>query len=315
MSDIRQKIRRTRRWLRRQIQYLLASGPIFILRSLSLEQGVAVGGFLGKLAFRLLPYERKKTLKNINLSLGKHYSEQEQYTIGQGCFQNLGKSFVEVLHLQNIHKGKVLAKLHCHTEKNLQKAWLENKGVLIVTGHIGNWEYLATYMSQKGYPLTVLARDNPVPAFDRILARIRLTAGYRPLLRGTIYSAKESLKALRRGELLGLLIDQDTKVDGIFVDFFGRPAWTPVGAASLYLKTKAPIIMAYPIRQRDDSHELHFSEPLSFSLTGDKKQDQVVVTAALTRQIEDIISRYPDHWVWMHRRWKTKPDHHQSHPH
>lgn len=306
-TERQRRFRHFRRDVRRQIQYYIALIPIQFIRLLPMNCALFFGRCIGILAYYLLAKERRRTVENMSRSLSGRLNKVEIEKYSRYCFINLGKSFCEVLKLNNMDRNLFFDRVRCKDENILQKSIKRKRGIILITGHIGNWEYLATWIAQRGYNLTVLARDNPVPAFDRLLTSIRHKSGYHPLNRGTVGAAKESLRVLRRGDILGLLIDQDTKVDGVFVDFFGRPAWTPVGAASLALKTGADVIVTYIIRDQDDRHQIFFSEPVVMEQTQDKKQDNYNLTALLTKKLEKIITDYPDHWVWMHRRWKTKP--------
>lgn len=300
-------VRDLKRRIRRRLQFGMASIPLKILADLPLDLAIRTGGTLGAMAWSLLPRERSKVIERMRRCLSDGMSDAEIIAAGRRSFINLGKSLAEVTHIRRLREERLLDRIDAIGESHLEQAWLKGAGVILVTGHIGNWEYLACYYAQRGYPLTVLARENPVPGFDRLLTGLRFSAGFRPLNRGTVTAAKESLKALRKGQLLGLLIDQDTKVDGVFVDFFGRPAWTPVGAASLALRTGSPIMMTYIIRGADDRHTIHVSPPIQFESCGDRKKDPTLLTALLTRELESIIRAHPDHWVWMHNRWKTRP--------
>ncbi|MBN2383933.1 lysophospholipid acyltransferase family protein [bacterium] len=306
-SEFKRKFRHFRRSVRHQVQYGCALIPIGILMFIPERMALRLGAYLGELAYLVLGRERERAYEQMNRALGDGMSPQEIRLLVKRCFINLGKSFSEVVRMKRIRPEVLLERVQCDSEDVLRKISAEGKGAIIITGHIGNWEYLAGYLGQQGYKLTVLARDNPIPAFDRFITGIRTRYGYYPLNRGTVTSAKESLKVLKRGELLGILIDQDTTVDGVFVDFFGRLAWTPVGAASLALKTGSPILVGSIIRQEDDRHIFHIDGPYRFSASGEKKADQVRITAALTKEIERIIRAHPDHWVWMHRRWKRRP--------
>lgn len=295
------------RKVRKTLQYFIVILPVWFLRIIPLKMAYYIGEHLGEVAFWVAKKDRKRAIEQMKISLKDEYSDDKYRKIALKMFQHFGKSFVEVIHLQRLDLNDFFERVSSVGEEHIQSAMLSGKGVILITGHIGNWEYLATYFAQKGYPLTVLARENPVPGFDRLITKTRLRAGYRPLNRGTISAVKESLRVLKRGHCLGLLIDQDTNVDGVFVDFFDRTAWTPVGAASLALKTGATILVISIYRDETDHHTVTIEPMRDVNLTGDSKIDKELVTQVLTNQLEEIIRKHPEQWVWLHQRWKTKP--------
>lgn len=133
--------------------------------------------------------------------------------------------------------------------------------------------------------------------------RYRQKTGLKCIGRGA--SIKGAIQCLRRNEILGILADVDTKVDGVFVDFFGHPAYTPKGPVSIALKTGAGLLPAFMIRQKDNTHKLIIEKELKLITTGNSEEDIKINTEAFTKIIESYIRKYPDHWVWFHDRWKT----------
>jgi len=144
------------------------------------------------------------------------------------------------------------------------------------------------------------------PRLEMMVNRSRESMGIKCISRGT--SIKEALKCLKRNEILGILSDIDTSVDGVFVDFFGRPAFTPRGPASIALRTGAALIPAFIIRQKDDAHKVVIEKALELEITGNQEEDVLINTARFTKIIESYIRKYPEQWIWIHKRWKTKPN-------
>ncbi|MEO7794558.1 MAG: lysophospholipid acyltransferase family protein, partial [Thermoanaerobaculia bacterium] len=173
--------------------------------------------------------------------------------------------------------------------------------IVIVTGHCGNWELLAAALNQRGLGMLVVAREIDEPGLQTMLLDLRARFGTRTIVRGTPGAARALLGALRGAGALGMLIDQDTKVEGVFVEFFGRPAWTPVGAAELALRFDAVVLPTFIVRRPDGTHEATIHPELALPAA------PTAATALMTAAIEAQIRSHPEQWVWLHRRWRRQP--------
>jgi KDO2-lipid IV(A) lauroyltransferase len=182
------------------------------------------------------------------------------------------------------------------------------RGVIFVTGHIGNWELLAALVARRGYDACVVATPVYDERIDQRLVAARAVHGVETIRRGSASAARQLLSALRRNAVLGMLIDQDTDVDGAFVPFFGRLAHTPIGAASLALRTDARVICGFLVREGTSRHRVVLDGPVELVRTGDPDRDAAENTIRLTQLIERHIRAHPDQWIWFHRRWKRRPD-------
>jgi len=182
----------------------------------------------------------------------------------------------------------------------------QGKGIVFMTGHIGNWEIMGGAVAAK-HPVSVVAAPiEPEPVNDMIV-RFRAGIGVRTILRNRAGAAKELIRVFRENRILGILIDQDTDVEGAFVDFMGRPAWTPTAAAQMAIKFGAPVVFGYARRERDNSHTVILEGPLELIRSGNDKEDIRTNTAMFTKKIENVIRQNPEQWVWMHRRWRRQP--------
>lgn len=173
--------------------------------------------------------------------------------------------------------------------------------MLILTGHCGNWELLAALLSAHGLPLSVVAREIDEPGLQTMLLDLRARFGSRTIVRGTPGAARALLATLRGGGALGMLIDQDTKVEGVFVPFFGRLAWTPVGAAELATRFGAVVLPTFIEREPDGRHRGRIHPEMALPA------DPTAATAKMTAAIEAQIRARPEQWVWLHRRWRRRP--------
>jgi len=181
------------------------------------------------------------------------------------------------------------------------------KGVLVLTGHLGAWELSSFYHSLAGYPMGMVIRRLDNPLVDRFVNRIRCLHGNRVLHKDDF--ARGLIGAMRAGETVGILMDTNmTPPQGVFVPFFGVPACTASGLARVALKTGAAVLPGFLVwEEAERQYVLHFYPELALADTGDSESDTIDNTARLTAVLEQAIRRYPSQWLWMHRRWKTRP--------
>jgi KDO2-lipid IV(A) lauroyltransferase len=187
----------------------------------------------------------------------------------------------------------------------LEEAVSRGKGVVAVTGHIGCWELLGAYFSMMGYPLAVIVRPLRDQRLENLIDNLRRSKGMKPISRMT--NVKAAYGWLKRGGILGVLIDQDTSVKGVFCDFFGRPAYTPAGPAYLALRTGAPIVPIAIQLEEDGTQVVRVKRPIDLPKSMDTDACVRLVMQACTQAIEDYVRCRPTQWVWMHERWKTTP--------
>lgn len=185
--------------------------------------------------------------------------------------------------------------------ERIEMARAAGRPLLILTGHCGNWELLAAALNVAGLGMAVVGRELDDQGLQARLLGLRSRFGSRTIVRGTPGAARDLLRTLRAGGALGMLIDQDTRVDGVWVDFFGRPAYTPVGAAEIALRLGACVLPTF-IERLDDGGHLATIQP-ALALPGEPR----AATQAMTERIEAQIRRVPEQWVWLHRRWRRQP--------
>lgn len=266
--------------------------------------GVAIGGALGGATFYCLPRARRRALTHLRTALGSDVSDAELRTIGFRSFVNLGRNALEIVMLSRRSRWRLRDLCRIEGESCLQDALSVGRGVIFITGHVGNWELMAAMIAMKGYPSWVVATPVYDSRLDALLVNARERQEVHTISRGSSVAARQILTCLRNNGVLGMLIDQDTDVNGVFVPFFGQPAHTPSGAASLALKTGAAVIAGFIVRESSYRHRIVLNGPLSLVRTGNLEQDILDNTARFTRVIEDHIRQHPDEWVWMHNRWK-----------
>lgn len=280
----------------------------FLTRPLSWKWGVRLGGVIGVLLYYLLRRERAKSLEGLRIAFGADKPERELHHILKKSFQNLGKGLIEIINFGNLKPEQIESLITIEGEEYLEEAGNEGDGTILITGHLGNWELMAAALSLRGYPLHVIAAPLYDPRIDEWIVRLRSRFQVETISRGSPSSSKKILGVLRKKEILGLLIDQDTKVNGVFVNFFNKKAYTPAGAAELALRSGAATMMCFITRLPNDRHRITIEKPMRLVQGSDHAKDVEINTARFTSRIEEHIKQYPDQWVWMHRRWKTKPE-------
>lgn len=290
--------------MKQKVEYLLARFLIRLFGMLPFRVAVRGGALLGRLFYLADRRHRSITLENLKAALGKEKSERERKRIAVGVFENLGRTVVEFAWVQGKPPAELMGRTTFEGIAHYEAAIREKKGVVLLSAHFGNWEWMGSALSLLGTPIHVVARPLDHPDLNRMINAWRERYGNRVLNKRT--SAAELLRLLRAGEVVGLLLDQNTTAgEALFVDYFGRPAATHKGLAVLALRTGAAILPSFIIRE-GDRHRVIIDKPLDIVRTGDLESDLTEATALFTRTIESAVRRDPDHWLWVHRRWKTQ---------
>jgi KDO2-lipid IV(A) lauroyltransferase len=289
-----------RKRLRRELRVRALFLALPLLRVLPLWAGAA----LGRLAWYLVPRQRKLSQEHLAIAFPEK-SPGERARIGRESFANLALSALESLRADRLDIERAV-ELSPGDEALLRTTHAQGKGVVVVTGHIGAWELFARRIAALGIPCGTVAKEAHDPRITRFLEESRRRSGVRVFWRGAPLSARELLRFLRdqRG-ILGLLIDQDTRVAGHFVPFFGRPAFTPRAAGDLAAHLGAPLMVGCAHRLARGVHRIAL-RTIEVERTGDRDADSFALTAAATQALESEIRKNPAEWVWMHPRWRTQ---------
>lgn len=260
----------------------------------------AFGRAVGRLGWRLAGRDRRRVLDHLEVAFpGLPVAERER--VARATFRHFGVLLAECLWLGAREPDEAARRVRFVGWEEIERVRGAERPILIVTGHCGNWELLAAALNRRGLGMSVVARDLDDPTQQEWLAGFRARFGTRTIVRGRPGAARELLRAMRSGGALGMLIDQDIAVDGVWVEFFGRPAWTPAGAAELALRFDAAVLPVFIERLADGSHRAVVHPPLELP------PDPVAATQRMTAAIEAQIRRVPEQWVWMHRRWRRRP--------
>jgi KDO2-lipid IV(A) lauroyltransferase len=279
------------------ITYLIGA----LARLVPYRMSLAMGSLLGRLAFDVLRVRRKVTLINLKNSLGDNSGDPEK--IGRRAYQNFAKSMVEYSLFPSLDRGRIESITEIEGAENFDEALKKGKGAVLVAGHFGSWELMGAAISQRDYPIDFLVGEQHNLLVDNLMNDYRRSLGIGIIKIGA--AAKGVIKALKNNRFVAMLSDQDAGSDGTVVEFFGRPASTPKGPAAFALKMGAPIILGFIIRENPKKQRIIIEKPMYGQKTSDKEEDIRKLTQAYTSVLESYIRKYPDHWFWPHRRWKS----------
>lgn len=284
--------------------YLGFQGLRLLCQALPLGIARALGRALGAAAYAVLGPIRRLTQEHLAYAFGPSLTASDRRRITRGVFGNLGQNMVEWLQLPRWSAQRLQALVAAEGLDHLRQALSRGRGAILLTAHFGNWELIPLYLRGLGFEGGVLARRLRYPEYESFLLSMRGEKGVPTFARGSL---KEVAKVLRANQIIGMLPDQDMdSLDGVFVEFFGHPAYTPVGPAALAVMTGAPILPCFLVRD-GASFRLVIEPPVEAPERADRAQTMTALTQAWSRVMESRIRRHPDQWVWMHRRWKTKP--------
>src|SRR5271156_5600009 len=280
---------------------------VHLLGLLPRKAARAVGAGIGWLAYRLVPRLRGVGLKNLELAFPAWTDGQRQDTLRR-LYRNLGWLLAEFCQMPKYTRENSQGSLRYDGLERYLAARDKGKGVLIVTGHLGAWELSSFYHSLMGYPMSMVIRRLDNARVDGLVNHIRCLHGNRVLHKDDF--ARGLLGAMRQGETVGILMDTNmTPPQGVFVPYFGKLACTASGLARVALKTGAAVLPGFMLWEESErKYVLHFGDEIVFDRTGDDEADAVANTAKCTAAIEAYVRRYPDQWLWVHRRWKTRPE-------
>jgi len=292
-------------WLKNTLIYLGVRLLVGLLRLLPLAVLWPLGGLLGRLAALVDVSDRRRAEAQIAQAFPELGSGMHR-RLARDMFVHLGHSAMETLKIDRLFSGPDAVRLSDEQRALFDAALAEKKGVVVISGHIGNWELAAQLLGKEGYPVAGIAKPLYDPRLTRLVHRLRTRYGMRLIWRGDDNVSREMLRVFADGSILALLIDQDTRVQGEFVPFFGRPAHTPSAPAALALRTGAPVVVGW-VQRHGRRHVPHF-ERLEFTPSGEREADVRALTALMTARLEHAIRLQPAQWVWLHRRWHRQPD-------
>jgi KDO2-lipid IV(A) lauroyltransferase len=293
--------------MREALEYAFAWTLLRLMGALPRNAARRAGAALGFLAWCVLPNLRRTGLRNLELAFPELPAEGRLRLL-RGVYRHLGWQLGEFCQMPRYTRDNTRDLIRYEGLNHYLAASQRGKGVLIVTGHLGAWELSSFWHSLMGHPMTMVIRRLDNPRVDKLVNDIRCLHGNRVVHKDDF--ARGLLQAMRRGDTVGILMDTNmTPPQGVFVPFFGVPACTASGLARVALRTGAAVLPGFLVWEpAEDKYVLHFDEQIPLIATGDDEHDVLANTAQFTAAIEVFIRRYPDQWLWVHRRWKTRPE-------
>jgi KDO2-lipid IV(A) lauroyltransferase len=294
--------------LQTTLEYALARSILGFLGMLPRSAAIGLGRALGRVAY-WLPGKLRRT-GEVNLAIAfPEMAGPERRRLLRGCFDSLGRLLGEFSQFPRATPEKLrrLVEYDQVGLAHLRAAEQNHRGVIFLTGHLGAWELLSFGWSALEYPISFLSRPIDNQRVEELIESVRTRFGNRAIDKKS--AARESLRVLREGGTLGILSDLNTQTrEGVFVPFFGRLACTNAGIATLALKTDAVVIPTVAVWDKERKrYFFHGDPPVELVRTGDRQKDVEVNTARFAEAIERLVRRYPDQWLWIHKRWKTRP--------
>jgi KDO2-lipid IV(A) lauroyltransferase len=303
MSDFKKSIKK----IKYSLLVIIARILLVVIRLLPRTVAMKLLGSLGAVVFWVMKEERIKAISNLNIAYGQEKSPAEIHAMAKEVFVNLGKSGAEfAIKMSQNNPEKFFENLEVRGDEHLQEAIKKGRGILGLISHMGCWEGTALGLPMLGIPAYAIGKRLGNEQLNTLLFESRGKKGVSTLARGSSY--KTILRVLAENNLVGILIDQDTDVRGVFVDFYGKPAHTPIGAAMLAMDSGAPVLPMFYLKKDDDTYEFIIDKEIPLISTGNRRRDMEENTRLFHTVIEKYIKKYPTQWVWMHNRWKTTPE-------
>jgi KDO2-lipid IV(A) lauroyltransferase len=288
--------------------YLLVRGISFLVNLLPESFALWVGRQMGNVAYYLDLEHRNVALQNLGIAFGQEKSEQERRSIAKKSFQNMGMMVIEFLRIPGMDMEAIKRKVSVEGLEGALKLLEKKRGGLLLIGHFGNWDLMG--IMSKVIQIPILAIAKPIKGNEklyRFILGIRDKAGLKIV--SPENATQKVMEALSKNWLVAVLIDQRAKRSrAVWVEFFGKKAPTTRGLAVMAIKSGAPVVPAFMIRNGFQKHRLVVKEEVELALTGDMEKDVEVNMQRFTGVLESMIREYPDQWLWFHRRWERRRD-------
>jgi len=266
---------------------------------------MGAGWVLGNLYNLLVKKERERAVSQMMMALNMDEATA-RHTV-RLSFINLARNMLEILYMPHLNERNFRQYVDVENLDTLKKALAEKHGVVILTGHIGTWEWLSASFTLNGLPVTAIAKPQPNIQYTQALDDLRATIHVEIFSRGTS-ELLAAARALKKGKILGFLVDQDAGPGGAFLPFLGKVASTPMGPAVFARKFHSPVVPAFILRQPSGKHKVVIMDPVPYEDTGDADKDLFTFTARMTKIVEQVIRENPTQWLWFQKRWNTKPE-------
>ena len=283
-----------------------------LIRLLPYDVLLFLGRVLGNLYYLLIKKQRERAVAQMMPALD--VSEDEARKLVRASFVNLARNMLDILYMPNLNEKNLSQFVKIEHLERMRTALAEGHGVVVLTGHVGTWEWLSAAFTLNNMPVTAIAKLQPNAEYSRALDDLRATIHVEIFNRGT-NELRAAGRALKDGKILGFLADQDAGPGGAFIKFLGKTASTPMGPAVFSRRFNAPVVPAFILRQPDGRHLVKIGEPMHFEDTGDTDADLLRFTERMTKILEQVIRENPTQWLWFQKRWNTPPEMQKTNKH
>jgi len=284
--------------------YVLVAGIVKLAQLLPHRAALHFGSFLGRFTFSVVRMRRRVAMENLKTAFPDK-TEAELRRIGRDTYRNLGMSLVEYARLPVTTTEQMAERITVEGSENFDAALERSKGAVLVTGHFGSWELMGARLRSQGYPVNFFVGEQTNTAVDNMMNDLRRSKGIGIISMGA--SMRNVLRALKQNQFVAMLSDQDAGSRGVFVEFMGRRASTPFGPASFAVRTGAALICGFIVRENLSHHRVILEAPLVPVPGASDEAESLRLTQEYTSLLEKYVRERPDHWLWLHRRWKTRP--------
>ena len=285
-------------------QYFLGVTVAVCVRYMPRSLMLFLGNILGDFVFRILRVRRKQVFKNLKIAFGNQKSDIELKKIAREIYKNLGKTLLEFLQLPRMNGTRIRRIVDTSELCKIEPVLKEGKGAILLSAHFGNWELLGAAFGLGGYHVNVIGRLSNNKKIGHTIDRYRGLVGMKVIQKND--SVRKVFRSLSNNELVAILMDQNTRKDMVFADFFGKLAATAKGIAVFALRTGAPVVPTFIVRE-GKYHRIIIGNPIYAHSSKNSDNDIQKYTAQFSKVIEYYVKQYPDQWFWLHNRWKTQP--------
>lgn len=291
--------------IRYKFEYLLTRLIGFFAKIVPLRLAYFIGDLIGDLFFYVIGTRRKVAFKNLQTCFAKEKNDHELKKILHQNYRHLGRVLMEFARIPLFNRSTILSQIPIHNIDYLEELKKLNRGIFMLSGHFGNWEYLAAASANIGLPAYCIFKEQKNLAIDNIIKQFRMSLGMQPFkVRGG--AAKGILTALKEKGIVIIVNDQDAGRKGDMIEFLGSPASTNRGPALIAIKHRIPIIMGFGVREADGRIRVHLEKFPDINQFPDNEDGVKLFLVEYNKILEKYIRKYPEQWFWMHRRWKTQ---------
>ena len=293
--------------IKNDIIYFASRVLMAIIQALPRDIAIKLAGMIGEIAAIIDVHDRQLAESNLRRAYGQIWSEQKIELVAKECFVQIARNAADVIRSQHISPEDLADLVDVEGMEYFDEAYAQGKGAIVITGHIGNFELSAAWMSAvKKVPVSVIGRKLYDERFDRLVVENRRRFGMEVIPSDA--SAKRVYSALKEGRVLGVLMDLDSsRVAGLFIPFFGTPAKTAAGPVVIGRHTESPVVPIAMFRTEDDRYLIKILQSFKFPKTDDKEADITNGLLKCNHALEELINYDPTQWIWFHNRWKSKP--------